>query len=1094
MGATTTYTYDPDPGGLLATITDPNHNTTTYGIPSGLLTDYGYDASGGPTQITDATGVVTSFGYDFLGRVTQSVRAVSTTVSPATNVMMLTSYDLRGNPTSSTDPVGNKTLSCYDLNNNRTARILPASSATLTCSSPGTAGSIGVTTYDPRDLVSATVTNSDSQIRKSVNSYFANGQLSQVTEPLSFNPASGLAQASPQTASYGIFPDNRPQSFVDEVGATTTVVYTPAGLLAQVINPATSGGQHVTATYAYNWQGEPTSTMTSGHASGAYDAYDAFGDKISETDPNGATSTFGYDLDGRMVTSTAAVTGTGVGALTTNAYDANGNLTRLIQPTGHGQFTTVTYTYTVLNQLGSETDPSDPLHVTTFGYDPAGRQVSRTDSYLGATLRTVASSFDPAGRVTATVSTAAGMPGVTATYSYDANSNTTGVTTTESGRASPVVSALGVAYTSANEAKVVTETVSPPTGTAVTKVSTIAYDQDGQVSATTNDGLTALHTFLADGTEASTSASGYGTVASSYFPDGSVSQTSLPGATIRQAYDAAGRLASKVVTGPGGPAIASWSGLAYDQNDQVTQAAVSLTQPAGGTPATLNYPIANAYNARGQLAAARGPTDPSMIAFSPDDAGNLANNQTSVMQYVNNRLVTQTATVSGTVSVFGYDHLGEQVTQITGSAVTTTAYDAAGNPSVITAPDHTSVSFTYDAMGRVASRQDSTGVELDFYGGMSSQVVETTGATGTASVQYLLDSSGQPLAQRSNSPTAGTWASFITDARDNNSALLDTTGAVQASFAYDVFGHVKVTATAQAASGWGSRLKFQMAPQDPKLGLYSLGSRLLDPSIGRFTSADNYVASLADLTLQVDALTGNRYLYASANPAGMFDDGHFGWSSIAKLAKKAIHNSVIRDIAIVAVASAICAGTAGAGCVVIAGAIAGAALKVGDYQVNSAHHSLGGYLGAAGGGAVEGGLVAATAGEGAGVNQALESGGKEVATAAGEEVSTAATGNVSVYQSLDSAGKVQYVGITNDIERRAAEHLAAKGISIDAIPGLENLSRAEARSVEQTLIEKYGLSKNGGTLINKINSIASSNPQYKAALVKGAQILAKSGY
>jgi filamentous hemagglutinin len=83
------------------------------------------------------------------------------------------------------------------------------------------------------------------------------------------------------------------------------------------------------------------------------------------------------------------------------------------------------------------------------------------------------------------------------------------------------------------------------------------------------------------------------------------------------------------------------------------------------------------------------------------------------------------------------------------------------------------------------------------------------------------------------------------------------------------------------------------------------------------------------------------------------------------------------------------------------------------------------------------------------------------------------------------AGNVQYVGITNDLERRAAEHLARKGIAIDAIPGLTELSRFDARAVEQVLIKRRGLAN----LLNKINSIATSNPIYPEAIERGLEIL-----
>lgn len=102
------------------------------------------------------------------------------------------------------------------------------------------------------------------------------------------------------------------------------------------------------------------------------------------------------------------------------------------------------------------------------------------------------------------------------------------------------------------------------------------------------------------------------------------------------------------------------------------------------------------------------------------------------------------------------------------------------------------------------------------------------------------------------------------------------------------------------------------------------------------------------------------------------------------------------------------------------------------------------------------------------------------------------TGDVSVYTSTNAAGDVNYVGITNDIERRAAEQLASKGIDINAIEGLTNLSRTDARAVEQVLIEDNG--GPGGQLLNRINSIALSNPIYEQSIQRGCAILATIGY
>jgi hypothetical protein len=56
------------------------------------------------------------------------------------------------------------------------------------------------------------------------------------------------------------------------------------------------------------------------------------------------------------------------------------------------------------------------------------------------------------------------------------------------------------------------------------------------------------------------------------------------------------------------------------------------------------------------------------------------------------------------------------------------------------------------------------------------------------------------------------------------------------------------------------------------------------------------------------------------------------------------------------------------------------------------------------------------------------------------------------------------------------------------------LTREGARGVEQALIEQHGLGKNGGALVNKINSIAKSNPIYKGAVQFGRQVLKSIGY
>jgi hypothetical protein len=114
-------------------------------------------------------------------------------------------------------------------------------------------------------------------------------------------------------------------------------------------------------------------------------------------------------------------------------------------------------------------------------------------------------------------------------------------------------------------------------------------------------------------------------------------------------------------------------------------------------------------------------------------------------------------------------------------------------------------------------------------------------------------------------------------------------------------------------------------------------------------------------------------------------------------------------------------------------------------------------------------------------------------TAQGQGGGNPSSGKTSVYISRNKSTKqVEYVGITDAIARRTMEQLRQRGIRIEAL--MENLSRQDARAVEQALIEIHGLSKNGGTLLNHINSIDRSNPKYAAALRRGLELLESIGY
>ena len=137
-------------------------------------------------------------------------------------------------------------------------------------------------------------------------------------------------------------------------------------------------------------------------------------------------------------------------------------------------------------------------------------------------------------------------------------------------------------------------------------------------------------------------------------------------------------------------------------------------------------------------------------------------------------------------------------------------------------------------------------------------------------------------------------------------------------------------------------------------------------------------------------------------------------------------------------------------------------------------------LAAAAGGVASGAAAAGVATVGIGV------------VAIGVGAANAAIGvTYSVYRSISQAS--DYVGITNNVARRASEHLKGPH-RIEIAPLVSGLTRMQARGVEQVLIETLGLKKEGGALVNRINSVARDNPDYDKMKAMGLAILREIGY
>jgi RHS repeat-associated protein len=112
----------------------------------------------------------------------------------------------------------------------------------------------------------------------------------------------------------------------------------------------------------------------------------------------------------------------------------------------------------------------------------------------------------------------------------------------------------------------------------------------------------------------------------------------------------------------------------------------------------------------------------------------------------------------------------------------------------------------------------------------------------------------------SQTDAAGAQRYYLADGLGSTAALTDGSGAVTATFAYDVFGAVRAS-TGTATTGFG----FTGQQADAGTGLMYLRARYYDPSTGRFLTKDPLRgAATAPLTQQ-------RYAYAGNSPTRFAD-------------------------------------------------------------------------------------------------------------------------------------------------------------------------------------------------------------------------------
>ncbi|WP_430498449.1 LamG-like jellyroll fold domain-containing protein [Micromonospora trifolii] len=435
--------------------------------------------------------------------------------------------------------------------------------------------------------------------------------------------------------------------------------------------------------------------------------FNTFDEPTDTRDANGNWSVVEYDAVGRTVSEKAPAytppgTATPIVPETRQSYDESGQLEAVTDPLGK----VTRYEYDQLGRVSKEIAPNDGA--TTYTYDDAGNVLSSTDP-TGAVS---AATYDYLGRtLTSTEVVRQEGKSHTTNYTYNAQGWPSQVTTAAGVNGSTTYNVLGDPLTVTDGAN---------------NVSRYEYDSEGRTTKTIRpDGSYASVTYdRADRATRTAEYSPTGTLLSEqsarYDRAGNmVASTDARRTTVTYEYDATG-----VVTKETQPISASDSivtTFGYDLEGNRTRFtdgrgnAFHTRYNSWGLPEAMIEPATAAH------------PDPADRTFtlSYDKSGRPAKQTMPGGVAVTNeyddlgQLVRQSgagAEVATEDRTFGYDVAG-RMTSLSGSGGTNTiAYDDRGLPRSVTGPSGNST-FGYDPDGRLASRQDAAGTTSYAYDG-----------------------------------------------------------------------------------------------------------------------------------------------------------------------------------------------------------------------------------------------------------------------------------------------------------------------------------------------------------------------------------------
>ena len=753
--------YDYDVNGILTVV----HRA------DGTVRQYHYEDTGDPTKltgITDESGVrFATYLYDNLGRVVSSEHA-----NGAGRVSL--SYELDGS-TIVTDALGK--VSTYRFTNDGQYRkpisitsegavqswIFPAPSTDFRRRPTQSIDRNGnVTKYEYFFYTDATLGGTivrtrtteafgtPSQRIKDVHRQFATALIAKIEEgggsqTFTYNVRRQLVTVTDKDTASGTTRATT-RSYCESVDMSVGCPW--IGLLKTIDGPRTDVSD--VTTFAYDTQGDiATITNAAGHVT-TYNSYNAHGQPLSMTDPNGVVTTLAYDLRQRLTSRTVG------GEQTSFEYWPTGLLKKATLPDG----SYLEYSY-------------DAAHRLIQINDAQGNRIEYTLDAMGN--RTAEQVFDPSNALTQTRTrafntlnrlqksiAAAGTPAVTTEYGYDHNGNQT-----------QIEAPLGRDTTqSYDELNRLTQVTDPLSGTtqyaynaldqliAVTdprnKVTSYTYNALGDLTQQVSpDTGTTTHTYDAAGNLKTRTDARSKTGTYVYDALNRITSLTYPDQTITYGYDSGTNQKGLLIQVIDSSGSTSWS---YDPQGRV----LSRQQSMGA----ISKSVAYSYDLHGRLQALSLPSG-NIIGYGYTDGQLTSLALNGATPILSNVLYQPFGPTTGwswgnaTLAVREYDSDG-QITDLDSAGLKSYSYDDAFRITGISdASDPTlSQSYGYDLLDRLTS------------------------ASGTSLSQgFSYDANGNRLSQ------SGTQSSTYSIS-SNSSRLTSITGALTRSYSHDAAGNI----------------------------------------------------------------------------------------------------------------------------------------------------------------------------------------------------------------------------------------------------------------------------------------------------------------